>query len=294
MYDVLIVGGGPAGLAAALTLGRARRRALLCDGGPRRNAAATHLHNFVTRDGTPPDDFRAIGRAQLEPYPTVEVRDARVEAIEGSVGAFRARVDGETVTARRIILCTGMIDDRLPIPGFAALWGTAIFQCPFCHGWEVRDRRWGFLLRDAHGLAFAPMLRNWTSDVVVFVDPAVELTAEQIETLEAQDIELHFGAIERLVAQGDALARIELASGEAVPCDVLFAHPPQRQVPLVDALGLTLDEHGYLAVDPMTRETSTPGIYASGDLATRMQAAIAAATTGMQAAAMIVHGLPVG
>ena len=170
-YDVLIVGGGPGGLAAALTLGRARKRVLLCDSGPRRNAAASHLHNFVTRDGTPPDEFRQIGRHQLAAYPNVEVRDVRVESLSGSRGAFLARLGSDEFQTRRVLLCTGMIDEPLAIDGFRELWGHAIFQCPYCHGWEVQGRRWGVLL-DAASLPmllpFALMLRGWSQSVTVF------------------------------------------------------------------------------------------------------------------------------
>ena len=141
LYDALIVGAGPAGLSAALTLGRARKRVLLCDAGPRRNAAAEHVHGFVTRDGVTPADFRRIGRQQLEPYRNVEVRDVAVEKISGERGAFEVRLTGRQEQARRVLLCTGMIDELPGGDGFRALWGTSIFQCPYCHGWEAQDRR---------------------------------------------------------------------------------------------------------------------------------------------------------
>src|SRR5688572_18883556 len=121
--DVVIVGGGPAGLSAALALGRARKRVLLCDSGARRNATAEHIHNFVTRDGTPPDEFRRVGRQELATYPNVETRDVRVESVSGSRGAFRVDLASGSVETRRILLCTGMIDEMLPIEGFRELWG---------------------------------------------------------------------------------------------------------------------------------------------------------------------------
>lgn len=290
LYDVLIVGGGPGGLSAALALGRARKRVLLADAGPRRNAAAVHIHNFVTRDGTPPETFRRIGREQLMTYPNVEVRDAHVASITGTRGAFEVALDSGTVTARRIMLCTGMVDEMLPIEGFAELWGSAIFQCPYCHGWEAQDTRWGYVAREphaAHMLPFALQLRGWTRDVRVFTDATFDVPEAVRASLDAAGITLHTSPVKRIVSRGDAIEAVELSNGEAVPVDAIFAHPPQRQVALVRALGLDLDDDGFVRVDPMRRETSVPGIYAAGDLTTRMQGASIASGAAVHTAAML-------
>lgn len=290
LYDVVIVGGGPGGLAAALTLGRARKRVLLLDGGPRRNAAAERVHNFVTRDGTPPEEFRRIGREQLAAYPSVEVRDARAISLAGKRGAFEVALASGVARARRILLCTGMVDEGLPIEGADELWGRAIFQCPYCHGWEARDQRWGYLVgpNDAPMLLpFALQARGWTPDLVVFTNAAVEVPAETRDQLEAAGIRLEVDPVRRFVVRERRLEGVELSTGAVVPCAVIFAHPAQRQVELVRALGLAEDEHGSVRIDPMKSETSTPGIYAAGDLTTRMQSAIGAAAAGARAAAMI-------
>jgi thioredoxin reductase len=289
-YDVVIVGAGPAGLSAALALGRARKRVLVCDSGPRRNAKAVHIHNFVTRDGTPPDEFRRLGRQQLTQYPNVEVRDVRVETVAGTRGAFRLDSSAGAIEARRVLLCTGMVDESLPIEGFRELWGSAIFQCPYCHGWEVKERRWGYLARAADTAAlllFPHQLRSWTRDLVVFTNGSLEVPDEIRAQLQRAGIRLETTAIRRLVADGERLAGVELSNGATVPCEVLFAHPPQRQVELVRALGLELDEEGYVRVDPMKRETSMPGVYAAGDLTTRMQGAVLAAAAAVQTAAFM-------
>lgn len=290
LYDVVIVGGGPAGLSAAVALGRARKRVLLCDAGPRRNAKAERIHNFVTRDGTPPDEFRAIGREQLATYSNVEIRDVGIESISGERGAFRVVLTNDAVEARRVLLCTGMIDEMLPIDGFRELWGHSIYQCPYCHGWEAQDRRWGYLVTPAtlsHMLPFALMARGWTKDLVVFTNGALDLPEETRAGLLAAGIGLETAPVRRLVPRDGLLESVELADGRAVPCEVLFAHPPQRQVALVQAMGLELDDTGLVRIDAMRRETTTAGVYAAGDLATHMQGAIMAATAGTQAAVMI-------
>ncbi len=291
--DVAIIGGGPAGLAAALALGRACRRVVLFDAGLPRNAAATHVHNFVTRDGTPPADLRRLGREQLAPYSTVETQNARVTAIDGERDAFTVTTSAGSWQARRLILCTGMIDEMLHIPGFRDAWGYSIYQCPYCHGWEVRGRRWGYLALDLSGLehGFPAMLRGWTDDVVVFTGDYVDVPTEAIEDLRHRGIQFEPRRVAKLIVEGRSLTHVELADGERIACGVLFAHPPQRHVEVVKSLGLALDPLGYVQADPMTRLTSVPGIYAAGDLTTRAQGAIFAAAAGTQAGAMSNHDL---
>jgi thioredoxin reductase len=291
-YDVVIVGGGPAGLSAALALGRARRRVLLCDAGPRRNAAAVQIQNFVTRDGTPPAEFRRIGREQLEPYPNVDARDTGVRSITGERGAFDVSLEGgETVVARRILLATGMVDVLPEIEGFRELWGHSIIICPYCHGWEEQDRRFGFLTPSPEMAEFALLLRGWSLDVVLFTDGRHEIPAEARAQLATAGVPIEERRIARLTGRDGELERVELADGNAIPLDILFARPPQRQVALVESLGLAAEPGGYLTVSNPQRETSIPGIYAGGDLITPMQAAIFAAAAGTQAAAMLNHDL---
>jgi thioredoxin reductase len=289
-YDVVIVGGGPGGLAAALTLGRSRKRVLLCDSGSRRNAAAEHIHNFVTRDGTSPEEFRRIGREQLAAYPSVDVQEVRVVSVSGARDAFQIGLTSGVARSRRVLLCTGMLDERLPIQGFDELWGHAIFQCPYCHGWEVQDQRWGYLVTASDAqmlLPFALQARGWTRDVVVFTSGTFDVPAETRARLRAAGISIETDPVRRFITRERRLEAVELSTGSIVPCAVIFTHPAQRQVELVGSLGLTLDEHGYVRADPMRGETSMPGVYAAGDLTTRMQGAIWAAAAGARAAAMI-------
>ncbi len=289
LFDVVIIGGGPAGLSAALNLGRGRKRVLLCDSGPRRNAAAEQIHGFVTQDGTPPTEFRRIGRRQLETYPNVEARDVAVEEIRGERGAFQVRLSTGQVEARRILLCTGMIDELPDLEGFRELWGGAIFQCPYCHGWEVQDRRFGFLTPSADRLEFAFLLRGWTGDLTVLTGGGYDVPPEIRTRFDRAGIRVEERPITRLSGADGHLQSLEFATGGPLPLDVLFAHPPQRQVALVQALGLALDAAGYVKVDE--QQTSVPGIYAAGDLTTPKQSATLAAAAGVQAAAVLNHEL---
>jgi thioredoxin reductase len=290
VHDVVIAGGGPAGLAAALTLGRARKRVLLCDAGPPRNAAATHVHNFVTRDGTPPAEFRRIARQQLEAYAGVEVRDTRITGVRGERGGFDVQLTTGRVDARRVLLCTGMIDELPAVDGFRTLWGKSIFICPYCHAWEMQDQRFGYLAASADALDFPLLLRSWTSDVVALTGGELAVPAEARARLAAAGVGLEERRIARFRANGDRLECIEFTEGEPLARDVLFAHPPQRQVDLVRSLGVALDAKGYVQVDDQ-RETSRSGIYAGGDLVTPVQSAVLAAASGSLAAARLNHAL---
>ena len=283
LFDVLIVGGGPAGLQAALSLGRARKRVLVADGGPRRNAATGHMNNFVSRDGIPPADFRREARTQLAKYSNVSFRDEPIETITGARGDFRTGA----VRARRVLLATGVVDQPPDIEGLAPLWGHSVFQCPYCHGWEVRERRWGYYAPDAtitHVKPFVMQMRGWSTDVTLFTDKIGDDTRS---ALLAAKVRIESAAVTRLVGTGQQLEAVDLADGGRVHLDALMMHPPQKQVPLVRALGVALDDEGFVKIDPMTRETSIAGVYAAGDLVTRAQAAILAAAAGMQAAAAI-------
>ena len=283
LIDVLIAGGGPSGLQAALTLGRARKRVLVADGGSRRNGPAAHMNNFVSRDGIAPADFRREARAQLAKYANVSFRDQPIDTIIGLRGDFRAGA----FRARRVLLATGLIDQLPDLEGLAPLWGHSVFQCPYCHGWEAQERRWGYYTSDAtaaHVALFVTQLRGWSTEVTLFTD---KLADDVRSKLLAAKVAIESGALARLVGTGHQLEAVELADGRRIACDVLLTHPPQKQIELVRALGVALDDEGFVKTDPMTRETSIPGIYAAGDLTTRGQAAVLAAAAGMQAATAI-------
>lgn len=294
-YDVVVVGGGPGGLNAALAFGRGRATALLIDGGTPRNARAHQVHTFVTRDGTPPSEFRAIARAQLAPYPSVEARDGWVSGIAQLAAAdadgcgFEVAFADTRVRARRILLAVGIRDELPALAGLADFWGTSVFQCPYCHGWEFRDRPWGVFVDSDAMAGFAPFIANWASHVTVFTHGSA-LTDETLAGLRGGPLALETEPIERFVGT-DELQAVQLVSGRSVACAAMIMRPPQHQVELVTALGLALDELGFVRVDPRTKESSVPGIHVIGDATTMQQGAIMAAADGMSAAAMMNHGL---
>lgn len=291
LFDVLIVGGGPAGLSSALCLGRARRQVLLCDAGPRRNATAEQMHNFVTQDGTPPEEFRRIGRQQLERYPSVEVRDVQVQAIRGERGDFEVHLEtGEQVRARRILLCTGLIDILPEIEGFQALWGRSIFLCPYCHGWEVQDRAFGLYAPAADMLESALFFRGWTHDLVALIDGWYAVPKAEQKRLEGAGVRIDKRRISRLIGDEGQLEHVAFEEGNPLRLEVLFTRVPQRQIAIVESLGLVLDADGHVQVNEK-QETSVPGIHAGGDLTTPEHAAIAAASSGVQAAMTLNHEL---
>jgi len=296
VFDVVIVGTGTAGLSAALVLGRARRRVLLVGEGPPRNAPAEAAHGFFTRDGTPPAELLRIGREQLAPYGTVAVREARAVSAERGEGRFVVGLaDGGSVAARRLLLATG-VEDLLPsIPGFRDLWGQGVYHCPYCHGWEARDLPLAVYARGEVAMHLAPLVRQWSRDLVLLTDGPAELDGDARRRLAALEIPIREEPIARLDGGAAGLAGVVFAGGEALPRRGLFLRPRQRpRTELAEQIGCALSDDervpGLIQVDAMG-ETTVPGVFAAGDVVTPMQQVATAAAGGAAAAAMLNHGL---
>lgn len=294
IVDVLVLGAGPGGLSAALALGRGMKRVLVCDMGKRRNAAAEHMHGFVSRDGISPSEFRRVAREQLRPY-GVAFKEAAAERMDRiAADIFQVALsDGSLVNARRILIATGMIDVLPNIAGLADAWGHTVFTCPYCHGWEMRGREWAMLATDEALLEYAVFLTGWTRDVVAFTNGRTAFTAAAQEQCQRAGVRIETRPIARIVLGGNHhLMGLEFSDGSFVPRQAMVVRPPQRQVGLVEQLGLALDARGFVRVDE-SGATSVPGIYAAGDLTSPLQTAVLAAAAGTRAAYALNHELTV-
>ncbi len=302
MIEVLVVGGGSAGLSAALVLGRARRRVVVIDRGQPRNGPAEASHSFFTRDGTPPAELLRIGRAQLQPYESVEVRAGEVAAIDRAPDGFAARLaDGATLTSRIVLLASGVVDLLPPVEGLEALWGRSAFTCPYCHGWEVRDQPLAVLSSGPHALEFMRLLRQWSTDLVLCTNGPSGLDEPQRRQLSELGVALRETPIARLEGRGGQLERVVLDDGEALPRHALFVATQIRaRSELARQLGCDTTDQGPIAGRIVVNRmglTSAPGVYAAGDSASLMHQVVLAAASGMQAGAAInyelTHGKPV-
>ncbi|WP_225829004.1 NAD(P)/FAD-dependent oxidoreductase [Streptomyces naphthomycinicus] len=290
-YEAVVVGGGAAGLSAALVLGRSRRRTLVVDAGEPRNAPSAHMQGYLSRDGMSPAGFLAVGREEIARYGVELVRDRVVDA--SREGDFTVVLAGcRTVRARQLVLATGLRDELPPVPGLAERFGRDVVHCPYCHGWEVRDLPTGVLATSALGVHQALMVTQWSKDVRLFLHEVseAELTADDVRRLAAARVTVVPGAVAELVVTGDRLTGVRLADGTVHDREVLYAAP--RAVPdnhLLVALGAELRETPFGSY-PVTDErglTSVPGLWAAGNASGFAEQVVNAASRGYRAGAAI-------
>ena len=282
-FDVVIVGGGPAGLSAALVLGRMRRTVLVCDTDDPANAVSHGIGGLLSRDGIPPRELRAISREQIAKYPSVEFRDTQVLEASREGEIFSLLAGDERVGARKVLLAHGL-DYALPeVPGIASLWGEAIFHCPYCHGWEVRDRRIGVIVTSERAVNQALLLRPLSDDIVVFRNESVDLDEEALQRFDSCGVPLVEGPITAVDRDGDSV-RIVVAGREPMICDALFIQPELTlRTDLAGQLGAKLEGKEAIAVDA-AGATDVAGLRAAGDAALPPQAVAAALGCGTVAA----------
>lgn len=285
MLDCVIVGAGPAGLNAALVLGRCRRTVLVCDAGEPRNARSRGVNGYLTRDGCTPADLRRIGGRELANYPNVEVREVKVTDVHGAENGFTVELEGgERVETRKLLLATGIRDDLPPIPGFHELWGHGVHHCPYCDGWENRDRPMAVYGRGKEGRGLALEMTVWSRDLVLCTDGPAELEDTDRERLERNGIGLIEDLIEGLDGDEDGLKAVRFKTGQVLPREALFLMlGPCQTSPLLQKLGCEMTDKGTVETYAYER-TNIPGLYVAGDASRRVQFAIVAAAEGAMAA----------
>jgi thioredoxin reductase len=286
-YDVVVVGGGAAGLSAALVLGRARRRVAVIDAGEPRNAPAAHMQGFLSRDGLPPSELLALGRAEVERYGVSIIPDVATEIRGDGKSHFHVILsDDGSIDARRLLVVTGLRDEIPDIPGLRERWARDVLHCPYCHGFEVRDEKLGVLGGSPAAVRYAQIVRQWSDDLV-YITPAGTLSVTERHQLAARGVTIAEGEPQQVLVKDDRLRGIELDGDRTVACDALFV--PPRFVPnsdLLARLGCDLDEDGW-PVAGADGLTSVPGVWVAGNVANARAQVITAAGEGSAAAIAI-------
>ena len=291
-YEVIIVGGGPAGLSAALVLGRCCRRVLVCDSRRYRNERSSALHCYLGHDGILPAKFLDLARSQLEPYDNVKFKVGTVtEATKIGLSFGVAFADGELRTADKLLVTSGVVDEPPNIPGLMELYGKSVHVCPYCDGWEHREKAIAVYGRGEKGEQLARLLTQWTRDLVLCTDGPAELSDSDRASLEKLGVRIQDTPIARLEGRKGRLERIVFADGSALDRQGLFFTTGQHpRSPILEKLGCDFDERGSV-VCADNCATSVPGVYAAGDVSRDVQLAIIAAAEGARAALAVNKAL---
>lgn len=290
ILDCAVIGGGPAGLNAALVLGRSRRKTILFDDNKPRNVVTSETHGFITRDGINPRKFKKIGQEELSRYPDVKVENQRVHRINKENTLFQVETEnGEIYSAKKLILATGFKEDLPDIPGVKEFYGKSLFSCPFCDGWELSDRPLAVIANDQKAVHLAKLVSNWTNDLIIFTNGSNVLSLEEQKLLESKGIGINEKKIAALFGEKGMLKKIQLEDESAVLREGGFIATEWKQAASFDSsLEYTLNEQGGIATDSRQR-TNTEGVFACGDtrIAAPSQLIIAAAEGSMAALSVI-------
>ena len=284
-WDVVVAGAGPAGLSAALVLGRACRSVLVCDRGTPRSWASKRMYAYLSRDSIDPAVFRQIGRRELARYPKVELRDAEVIRARKARRGFEITLaSGARVVCRKLLIATGMMDILPAIPGFEQLFGRTVFQCPYCDGWEMRGKAIAVYGRRRRGFELARALTAWTDDIVLCTDGRANFTNAERAELVRNRIRLMEKRIEALEGTRGKLQCVRFRDGERLARDGMFFNTPSRaQSKLAESLGCLFGRNGGVLCGQY-EATSVPGVFVAGNIIRDVQLSIVAAAEGARAA----------
>ena len=291
-YDVVVVGGGAAGLGGALMLGRSRRSVLVVDGGEPRNAPASGIHGFLTRDGMDPAALLEAGRAEVRGY-GVRVVDGRVASAASVDGGFTVALeDGRRVGARRLLIATGLVDELPDVPGVRERWGRDVLHCPYCHGWEVRDQPIGVLASGPMAVHQALLFRQLTADLALFLHTAPEPTSQEAEQLAALGVAVVEGEVASLEVHEDRLTGVRLQNGEVIPRSAVVVGPRfAARAGILAGLGLETTAHpsgmGEHVEADATGLTAVSGVWVAGNVTDPTAQVLASANAGAMAGAHI-------
>jgi thioredoxin reductase len=262
MLDVTIVGAGPAGLSAALMLGRSRRSVLICDHGKPRNARSRAMHGFITQDGVTPLEFLLTAREQLRTYPNVEYRSIEVVNVHREENFFRVTLADQTsVSSRKLLLCTGVADELPPLQGIQDFFGSSVFQCPYCHGWEVRDQPLACYGQGKSGMGHALQLLQWSPDIALCTNGLGRLETRERAILTSHKIKVYEESIARLEGNNGQLERIVFTDRQSLAVQALFYHSETYQHNnFLARLGYDMANHDK------DEYPTVPGLYMAGDV----------------------------
>lgn len=288
ILDVLIIGGSYAGLAAAMTLGRSIRRVLVIDSGKPCNRQTPHSHNFITHDGETPAAIAAIAKDQVLRYPSVSWLDDKAATAVKKQNYFEVTTGtGGVYRSRKILFTTGINDHMPELKGFAECWGISVLHCPYCHGYEVKDKKLGVSGNGDAGYHLATMIHHWSKDLTVFTNGAATFSPEQREKLAEHHIEIVESPFDKLEHTNGTISAIVLQDGSRYVKDALFARVPfSESSGLPAAIGCILDEQGFIQTDNF-KKTSVDGVFAAGDNTTMMRSVSNAVAAGAMAGSMI-------
>ncbi|WP_405398932.1 NAD(P)/FAD-dependent oxidoreductase [Maribacter sp. Asnod2-G09] len=287
-FDVIIVGGSYAGLAAAMSLGRSLRKVLVIDSGKPCNRQTPHSHNFLTQDGKTPSEISAIAKSQVLAYETVSfIDDKAVGGSKNENGFSVSTLTGATYTAKKVVFATGIKDIMPNIKGFAECWGISVVHCPYCHGYEIRNKKTGIIANGERAYHLAPMVNNLTKDIRMLTNELASFSSEQLSKLKDNNIDVVEKKITEVEHENGYVNNIVFEDGSKEKYDALYAALPFIQhSDIPDALGCELNEEGYIQVDGMYK-TTIEGVFACGDNSIKMRSLANSVASGTMVGAII-------